>query len=369
MMTKSVFSTTLALAAGALLLLGCGKSQQQQQQGNAPAATAAAGGGVTISGAGATFPAPLYARWAEMYKGQSGLTLNYQAIGSGGGIKQIQAKTVDFGASDKPLKLEDLQKSGLYQFPTVMGGVVPVMNLPGIPAGQVKLTGSLLADIYLGAVKSWSDPKIAALNAGVKLPNLPITVVHRSDGSGTSFLYTSYLSAKSPAWAQKVGANDAVEWPTGIGGKGNDGVSAFVKQTAGSIGYVEYAYATQNKLTYASLQNRDGQFVAPTADAFAAAAAGADWANAPGNYLLLIDQPGAKTWPITGATFILIHKQQESPEKGRAVLSFFDWAFKNGDEAAMKLDYVPLPADVKDLVRKQWADIKGPDGKPVFTGS
>jgi phosphate transport system substrate-binding protein len=366
MMTNSVFSTTLALAASTLLLLGCGKSQQQQ--GNAPVA-AAAGGGQTISGAGATFPAPLYARWAEMYKGQSGQTLNYQAIGSGGGIKQIQAKTVDFGASDKPLKPEELDKGGLYQFPTVMGGVVPVMNLPGVQPGQVKLTGPVLAAIYLGTVKNWSDPKIAALNAGVKLPNLPITVVHRSDGSGTSFLFTSFLAARSPDWAQKVGASDSVQWPEGIGGKGNDGVAAFVKQTPGAIGYVEYAYATQNKLTYADLQNKDGQFVAPTADAFAAAASGADWTKAPGNYLLLIDQPGAKSWPITGATFILIHKQQENAAKGRGVLSFFDWAYKNGDEAAVKLDYVPLPQQVKDMVRQQWSGIKGPDGQPVFTGS
>ena len=365
MMTKSAVSTTLALAAGALLLFGCGKSQQQ---GNATAASG--GGGQTLSGAGATFPAPIYARWAEAYKGQSGVSLNYQAIGSGGGIKQIEAGTVDFGASDKPLKPEDLDKNGLYQFPTVMGGVVPVMNLPGLQPGQVKLTGALLGDIYLGNVKSWSDPKITALNAGVKLPNLPITVVHRSDGSGTSFLYTSYLSAKSPEWSQKVGASDSVAWPTGIGGKGNDGVAAFVKQTPGAIGYVEYAYATQNKLTYADLQNKNGQFVAPTAQAFAAAAAGADWTKAPGNYLLLIDQAGGQTWPITGATFILLHKQQADPAKGRAVLAFFDWAYKNGDAAATQLDYVPMPGAVKDMVRQQWAStLKGADGAAVYTGS
>jgi phosphate transport system substrate-binding protein len=366
MMTRSVVSTTLALAAGALLLAGCGKSQQQ---GNATTG-AASGGSQVLSGAGATFPAPIYARWAENYKAQSGVSLNYQAIGSGGGIKQIEASTVDFGASDKPLKPDDLDKNGLYQFPTVMGGVVPVMNLPGVQPGQVKLTGALLADIYLGNVKSWSDPKLAAQNPGVKLPNLPITVVHRSDGSGTSFLYTSYLAAKSPAWAQKVGASDSVEWPAGIGGKGNDGVAAFVKQTPGAIGYVEYAYATQNKLTYADLQNHDGQFVAPTAQAFAAAAAGADWTHAPGNYLLLIDQRGGQTWPITGATFILMHKQQANPAKGKAVLAFFDWAYKNGDAAASQLDYVPLPAQVKDMVRQQWAStIKGADGSAVYAGS
>jgi phosphate transport system substrate-binding protein len=366
MIAKPAVPTTFALAASALLLFGCGKNQQQQQAA-APAAAAASG---IISGAGATFPAPLYARWAEDYKAKTGQALNYQAIGSGGGIKQIQAKTVDFGASDKPLKPEDLDRSGLFQFPTVMGGVVPVMNLPDMQPGQVKLTGPVLAAIYLGEVKSWHDPKIAALNPGVKLPNLPITVVHRSDGSGTSFLFTSYLAGKNPAWAQKVGASDSVQWPTGIGGKGNDGVAAFVKQTPGAIGYVEYAFATQNKLTYATLQNHDGAFVAPAAPAFAAAAAGADWTKAPGNYLLLIDQPGAQTWPITGATFILMHRQQANPNAGKMVLSFFDWAYTHGDDAATKLDYVPLPDAVKTMVRQQWAStIKGPDGAPVFKGS
>lgn len=364
MMTRSAALATFAAAASALLLFGCGKPAGGNTQG-----AAAPSGGVAISGAGATFPAPLYARWAETYKANSGLTLNYQPIGSGGGIKQIQAKTVDFGASDKPLKPEELDKAGLYQFPTVIGGVVPVVNLPGVQPGQLKLTGPLLADIYLGAVKSWSDPTIAKANPGVKLPNLPITVVHRSDGSGTSFLFTTYLAGKSPAWSQKVGASDAVEWPTGIGGKGNDGVSAFVRQTAGSIGYVEYAYASQNNLTYAGLQNRDGAFVSPTAESFAAAAGGADWAQAPGNYLLLIDQPGQGSWPITGATFILVHRQQADAAKGKAVLGFFDWAFKNGDAGAAQLHYVPLPAAVKDLVRKQWADIKSADGAAVYAGS
>ncbi len=362
MRSKSALSTALVLIVGAALLAGCGKPS-----GNASTPAAGASGGAAISGAGATFPAPLYARWAQDYRTQSGLTLNYQAIGSGGGVKQIQSNTVDFGASDKPLKPDELAKDGLYQFPTVMGGVVPLMNLPGVQAGQVKLTGALLADIYLGAAKSWSDPKIAALNPGVKLPNIPITVVHRADGSGTSFLFTSYLAATSPDWARKVGANDAVSWPTGIGGKGNDGVAAFVKQTPGAIGYVEYAYAKQNSLPYALLQNHDGQFVAPNAQTFAAAATGADWTKAPGNYLLLIDQAGAQAWPITGATFILLHTQQAKADEGKAVLAFFDWAYKNGDAAAGQLDYVPLPAAVKDMVRKQWADIKGPDGKPVYT--
>lgn len=327
----------------------------------APAANAA-----NISGAGATFPAPLYAKWAETYNTTTGIGLNYQAIGSGGGIKQIKAKTVDFGATDKPLKPDELAASGLYQFPTVIGGVVPIVNLPGIQPGQIKLSGALLGDIFLGKVLKWSDPRIAGLNKGVKLPNLPITVVHRSDGSGTSFLFTSYLTMKNPAWGKDVGASDAVSWPTGIGGKGNDGVAAFVKQTMGSIGYVEYAFAKQNKATFVLLQNKAGQFAAPGAANFAAAAAGAQWAKAPGNYILLLDQPGAKTWPITGATFILVYKAQTDAATGASVLKFFDWAYKGGDAAAVQLDYVPLPAPVKALMRKQWvANIKA-GGKPVY---
>jgi phosphate transport system substrate-binding protein len=320
-----------------------------------------------ITGAGATFPAPIYTKWAEAYKAQTGIGLNYQAIGSGGGIKQIKAKTVDFGASDKPLKPDELAGAGLFQFPTVVGGVVPVMNLPGIKPGQVKLTGQLLGDIYLGAVTKWNDPRIKALNPGVPLPNLPITVVHRSDGSGTSFLFTSYLSLKNPTWQSKVGASDAVQWPTGLGGKGNDGVAAFTRQTIGAIGYVEYAYAKQNKMTYALLQNKQGAFVAPAAANFAAAAGHGDWSKAPGFFLLLLDQPGAQSWPITGATFILVHKAQSNPETGAQVLKFFDWAYKNGDAAAVALDYVPLPLSVKNMVRKAWAgNVKGPNGQPVF---
>jgi phosphate transport system substrate-binding protein len=320
-----------------------------------------------ISGAGATFPAPLYAKWAEGYKAQTGNGLNYQAIGSGGGIKQIKAKTVDFGASDKPLVLDDLNASGLYQFPTVMGGIVPALNVPGLKPGQLKLTGPLLADIFLGKVTKWDDPAIMKLNPGLKLAGLPITVVHRSDGSGTSFLFTSYLSLVSPEWKSKVGASDSVQWPTGLGGKGNDGVSAFVKQTIGAIGYVEYAYAKQNNATYALVQNAAGKYPAPVAADFAAAAAGADWSKAPGNYLLLLNQPGANSWPITGATFILVYKAQSNAATGKEVLSFFDWAYKNGDAAAAQLDYVPLPPAVKAMMRKQWvANIKGPDGKPVY---
>jgi phosphate transport system substrate-binding protein len=321
----------------------------------------------TITGAGATFPAPVYAKWAETYKGSTGNALNYQAIGSGGGIKQIEAKTVDFGASDKPLKPDDLDKNGLTQFPTVIGGVVPVMNLEGFRPGQIKLTGTQLADIYRGVIKKWNDPLLQLTNKGVTMPNLPITVVHRSDGSGTTFLFTSYLSMKAGHWASDVGASDSVNWPIGLGGKGNDGVAAYVKQTPGAIGYVEYAYAKQNNLTYALMQNKDGKFVAPTAGNFAAAAAGADWSKAPGFYLLLLDQPGASSWPITGATFILMHKQQANAAAGAEVLKFFDWAYKNGDGAAQSLDYVPLPASLKSMIRKSWTtQIKADNGKTVY---
>jgi phosphate transport system substrate-binding protein len=321
----------------------------------------------TITGAGATFPAPVYAKWAETYKGATGNALNYQAIGSGGGIKQIEAKTVDFGATDKPLKPDDLNANGLMQFPTVMGGVVPVMNLEGFKPGQIKLTGAQLADIYRGAIKRWNDPLLQLTNKGLALPNLPITVVHRSDGSGTTFLFTSYLSMKAPHWAEQVGASDSVNWPVGLGGKGNDGVAALVKQTPGAIGYVEYAYAKQNNLTYALMQNKAGKFVSPTAANFAAAAAGADWKKAPGFYLLLLDQPGASSWPITGATFILMHKQQAKPAAGAEVLKFFDWAYRNGDGSAQSLDYVPLPASVKGLIRKAWvSEIHADNGKAVY---
>ena len=320
-----------------------------------------------ISGAGATFPAPIYSKWAETYRAQTGMGLNYQAIGSGGGIKQIQAKTVAFGASDKPMKQPDLDKDGLYQFPMVMGGVVPIVNIPGVQPGQLKLTGAVLGDIFLGNIKTWNNKAITDLNPGVKLPALPITVVHRSDGSGTSFQFTTYLTLKNPAWAAKVGGSDAVEWPTGLGGKGNDGVSAFVKQTIGSIGYVEYAFAKQNKESFALVANKDGKYPAPNAASFGAAAGKADWAHAPGNYMLLLDQSGANAWPITAATFIIVYKKQTNAADGANVLKFFDWAYKNGDAAAGQLDYVPMPAAVKTMVRKQWAGITGPDGKPVYT--
>jgi phosphate transport system substrate-binding protein len=319
-----------------------------------------------ISGAGATFPYPIYAKWAEAYKKSSGVELNYQSIGSGGGIKQIKAQTVDFGATDKPLTAQELDQAGLTQFPTVVGGVVPVINVKGVAPGQLKLTGAVLADIYLGKITKWNDKPIAALNAGVNLPASDIAVVHRSDGSGTTFNFATYLSKVSSDWA-KVGADTSLEWPVGLGGKGNEGVAALVTQTDGAIGYVEYAYALQNKLTYTQMQNQAGKWVEPTDESFTAAAANGDWAKAPGFYLVLADQPGDKSWPMTAATFILVYKNQTKPETGKAVLSFFDWAYKNGGAMAAELQYIPLPDNVVQLIEASWkANIKGPDGKPVF---
>ena len=311
-----------------------------------------------ITGAGSTFAAPIYEKWAQDRGAHGGDQLNYQSIGSGGGIKNVEAKTVDFGATDMALSVADLQKNDLAQFPTVTGGVVPIMNLPGIKPGQVKLTGPILAGIYLGEIKKWNDPQIAAVNHGVPLPNLPITVVHRSDGSGTTFIFSSYLSLESAAWKSKVGAGTAVSWPTGLGGKGSEGVSAFTKQTLGSIGYVEYAYALQNHMTYALMRNKQGLFVPPTAAAFKAAAAGVDWTAASKNgfNVVLLDEPGAQSWPISGATFILIHKHGD-PAHSKAVLAFFDWAYKTGDGDAEALDYVPLPAKAKALIRQSWSTV------------
>jgi len=334
--------------------------------GLAIAAVGVAAVAANISGAGATFPAPVYQKWAEAYKAATGNQLNYQAIGSGGGIKQIEASTVDFGASDKPLTPDVLQANGLQQFPTVVGGVVPVVNLKGIAPGAIRLTGNLLAAIFGGGIPYWDDPHLKALNPSLPLPHEKITVVHRSDGSGTSFLFTSYLTMMGPSWAKDVGASDSPNWPTGIGGKGNDGVAAEVRQTNGAIGYVEYAYAKQNHMVYATMQNKSGQWVAPDAANFAAAAAGARWSSAPGFYLLLLNQPGGKSWPITGATFILMHKHQTSAQAGHDVLAFYDWAYKNGDGQAEALDYVSLPEPVKGLIRKSWSGIVGPNGKPVY---
>jgi phosphate transport system substrate-binding protein len=319
-----------------------------------------------ITGAGASFPYPVYAKWAEAYKNETGIGVNYQSIGSGGGIKQITAGTVDFGASDKPLKPEELDKTGLLQFPTVMGGVVPVIHAEGVGPGGLKLTGRLLAKIYLGEITKWNAPQIAELNQGVKLPAQDITVVHRSDGSGTTFIFTNYLSKVSPDWKEKVGNDASVAWPTGVGGKGNEGVASYVQRTAGAIGYVEYAYALQNKMAYALLQNREGNFVGPEAENFQAAAAGADWAQAPGFYMILTDEPGQASWPITGATFILMHKVQKNPEAGRQVLGFFKWAYANGDKMAEALDYIPMPDSVVKLVETQWKQIKSADDRPIM---
>jgi phosphate transport system substrate-binding protein len=330
------------------------------------AGVAAAAVAETLSGAGSTFAQPIYQKWAEIYKPQSGVGLNYQGIGSGGGIKQIKAKTVDFGATDKPLHGDELAASGLYQFPTVLGGVVPAVNIPGIGAGQIKVTGAVLADIYLGNIKVWNDPRITRLNPGVRIPTVPITTVHRSDGSGTNYIFTSYLSQVSPQFAKTVGASDSVQWPNGLGGKGNPGVAAFVKQTVGAVGYVEYAFAKQNHIAYLLVQNRSGQYPLPVAANFAAAAAGADWARSDHNFLMLVNQPGAKSWPITGATFILVYKNQSNEATCRSVLKFFDWGFKNGDPAAAQLDYVPLPLPVKNLMRKEWTANVHAGGKPCY---
>ncbi|MCE3264689.1 MAG: pstS [Pseudoduganella sp.] len=320
-----------------------------------------------MTGAGATFPYPIYAKWAEAYKASTGNGLNYQSVGSGAGIKQIKAKTVDFGASDMPLKAEDLDADGLMQFPAIMGGVVTVVNLDGIAPGQLKLTGQVVADIYLGKITEWNSPAIAALNPGVKLPATEITVVYRADGSGTSFLFTDYLSKVNPEFKTKVGAGTALKWPTGVGGKGNDGVAANVQRIKGAIGYVEWAYAKKNKIAHTQLKNKDGNFVQPDDDNFKAAAANAEWTKTPGFGVVLTDQAGKTSWPITGVSFILMHKQQADANKGREVVKFFDWAFKNGDAAATELDYVPLPDSVVKQVQSSWkANLKDASGKALY---
>jgi phosphate transport system substrate-binding protein len=320
-----------------------------------------------ITGAGATFPFPIYAKWAEDYKKATGASMNYQSIGSGAGIRQIQAKTVDFGASDAPLSKEQLDKDGLIQFPAIIGGVVPVVNVEGIGPGQMRFTGPLLADIYLGKVKMWNDAAITALNPTLKLPAEPITVVRRSDGSGTTFLWVDYLAKVSPEWKSKVGVGTAVSWPEGVGGKGNEGVAAYVQRIKGSIGYVEYAYAKKNKMAHTAVRNRDGNFVQPDDKTFQAAAASADWGKVPGMGIVLTDQPGKDAYPITGASFIMMHKAQANADKGMAVMKFFDWAFANGDKAALDLEYVPMPDSVVALIRNVWrAEIKGPNGQAIW---
>ena len=324
---------------------------------------------VTINGAGASFPYPVYSQWAHKYHELSGVKINYQSIGSGGGIAQIKAKTVDFGGTDEPLKPEDLEKSGLIQFPTVMGGVVTVLNVPGIESGKLKLDGPTLADIFMGKISKWDDAAIKKLNPDVKLPSQAITVAHRTDGSGTTFIFTSYLAAVSPEFKEKVGAGKAVKWPAAnsIGGKGNEGVANMVAQTDGAIGYVEYAYAKQNKMTYTKMINKDGKTVSPSGDSFQAAAANADWAKAKGFYLILANQPGADSWPMTAATFIIMYKKSEKTADDLAALKFFDWAYKNGGKMADELDYVPMPATVVDMVEKTWvANIKDASGAPLW---
>jgi phosphate transport system substrate-binding protein len=316
-----------------------------------------------VTGAGATFPAPLYAKWADAYNKAVGARLNYQSVGSGAGLNQIRAKTVDFGASDMPLKDDQLAKDGLVQFPMVIGGVVPVVNIKGVAPGQIKLTGQVLGDIYLAKITRWNDPALTALNPGVPLPDAAISVVRRADGSGTSFIFTNYLSKVNPEWQAKVGEGTAVNWPTGAGGKGNEGVAAFVTRLPNSIGYVEYAYVKQNKMTYTLLKNKDGNFATPDDANFKAAAASADWSKT--FYQVLTDQAGKEAWPLTGATFIMMQKSQDKPVNASNALKFFDWAYANGDKMAAELEYVSLPDAVKSLVRKQWGDIKDTAGKPI----
>ena len=328
---------------------------------------AASAQAANITGAGATFPYPVYAKWAELYQKASGIGLNYQSVGSGAGIKQIKARTVNFGASDMPLPAAELNAAGLFQFPAIMGGVVPIINLPGVAPGQVRLSGAVLADIYLGKITKWNAPQIAALNPGVRLPGDDITVVRRADSSGTSFLFTDYLAQVSPEWKSKIGAGTAVKWAVGVGGKGNEGVAANVQRIKGSIGYVEWAYAKKNRMQHTQLQNKDGVFLQPSDDAFKAAAAGANWAGTPGFAVVLTNQAGKASWPITGASYILMHKTQPNAATAKEVLKFFDWAYKNGGAAAAELDYVPMPDSVTKLVQDAWrANLKDAAGKAVW---
>ena len=350
-MNRRVFIALLAF----LVALGCGPLG------------ATAGEIDSISGAGATFPYPIYAKWASAYHRLTGVKLNYQSIGSGGGIKQIRAKTVDFGASDAPVTPENLEKWGLFQFPMIVGGVVPVVHLRGIGPGRLRLSGELLAAIYLGKIRRWNDPRIAAENPGLSLPNRRITVVHRADGSGTTWIFTNYLSKVSPSWKKRVGTGKAVAWPTGIGGKGNEGVASYVERIPGAIGYVEFAYALQNHLSHILLKNRAGRYVTPSIASFQAAAANADWAHAKGFYMVLTNQPGDESWPITGASFILMQRVQDHPRRGKAVLKFFDWAYRNGQEMAKSLDYVPIPPKVYSLVEEAWkSGLKDRAGSPIW---
>jgi phosphate transport system substrate-binding protein len=321
-----------------------------------------------ITGAGSTFIYPIFAKWSDTYKKETGIGLNYQSIGSGGGIKQIEANTVTFGASDKPLGDEDLAKFGLTQFPAAMGGIVPIVNLEGVKPGELVLDGKALADIYMGKVTVWNDPEIKALNASVNLPATPIVVVHRSDGSGTTFNFTDYLNKVSAEWKDKVGSDTAVEWPAGLGGKGNEGVAGTVKQTVGGIGYVEYAYATQNNLSYTKMVNKDGKTVSPSLDTFGAAAANADWAGAKNFHVIITNQPGADSWPIAASTWVIVHKEPSDPAAVDAALTFFDWGYEKGGDEAKALNYVPIPKKVVDLIKASWMANITAGGKPVYTG-
>lgn len=333
------------LVAGALSAAGMAQANQE------------------ATGAGASFPAPLYSKWAADYHKATGVKINYQSVGSSAGVKQIEAKTVDFGASDEPLKDDELTKKGLVQFPTVIGGIVPVVNIKGVAPGQLKLSGQVLGDIYLGKITKWNDAAITALNPGVALPDATIAPVRRADGSGTTFGFTNYLSKVNAEWKEKVGEGKAVNWPTGAGGKGNEGVAAFVGRLPNSIGYVEYAYVKQNKMTFTQLQNKDGVYVSPDDETFKAAAAGADWAKS--FYQILTNQSGKNAWPITSATFILMHKSQDKPAQAATSLKFFEWTFKQGDKTAADLDYVPMPDAVKTVIYKSWSNIKDTSGKAV----
>ncbi|MEO5661401.1 MAG: phosphate ABC transporter substrate-binding protein PstS [Polaromonas sp.] len=343
---NSTLKATVSMTMGAALMSFAGLAAAQN-----------------VTGAGASFPAPLYSKWAGDYNKATNIQINYQSVGSGAGIRQIEAKTVDFGASDMPLKDDELAKKGLMQFPTVIGGVVPVVNIKGIAPGQLKLTGQVLGDIYLGKITKWTDPAIKALNPTVPLPDAAIAPVRRADGSGTSFIFTNYLSKVNPEWKAKVGEGAAVNWPVGAGGKGNEGVAAFIGRLPNSIGYLEYAYVKQNKLTFAQMKNADGNFVSPDDTTFKAAAAGAEWSKS--FYQILTEQPGKDAWPLTGATFILMHKEQDKPAQAASTLKFFEWAYKSGDKTAGDLDYVPMPANVKAIIEKSWSQIKDASGKNV----
>ncbi len=364
-MDRPILSAAVAAAAlVAFGFTGCGKKTDE----NSPTEPAKSAGdsSLTILGAGATFPYPLYAKWGSDYNQARGVKLNYQSIGSGGGIQQIKSKTVDFGASDAPLKAEELDAAGLVQFPMIMGGVVPVLHLEGVASGALVLDGETLAGLFLGDIKKWDDGKIKALNPGVALPSKDVTVVHRADGSGTTWIFTNYLTKVSPPWSQKVGNDKAVQWPTGVGGKGNEGVATYIQRVDGSVGYVEYAYAVQNKLGFAKMKNAAGKVVEPGIPSFQAAAEGADWQKEPGFYVVLTNQPGDAAWPIAGASFILMHAEQKDAQKAAAILRFFDYGFREGGKAATGLDYVPLPDKVVQLVQVMWASKVKSGGQSVW---